>query len=84
MVSKLVRPHQEMKKLDRRDQMVIFTRNHDFKVHDNNTDLCVARRFILFTEERFFNIFLTISPIEAENLEAAILELFPLENTGQN
>jgi hypothetical protein len=84
MVLHLLGLHQEMKKLDRRDQRTIFTRNHEFKVHDKITDLCIARRFLLFMNERFRNILLMLSFIEADNQEAAIQELFPLENTGQN
>jgi hypothetical protein len=68
--------HQEMRKIDSREQMTVFMKNHDSKVEDEKTDPCVAQCFFALIKERFCNFFFNVSPL-CEHFEAEEQEIVP-------
>jgi hypothetical protein len=61
MVVNLLVMHQEMRKIDRCEQMTFFMKNHASKIADEKTDLCVAQCFFALTKERFLDFSLMFS-----------------------
>jgi hypothetical protein len=72
---------QEMKKINRRDQMAIIMKHHDFQVDGKNIELYATQQFCTIKKEGHPDFFFTKAPSE-ENFEAEVQEIVPMEIQG--